>query len=122
MSLNLELNPELEARLVAEADRQGCSTDHYTQRLLEQHLPGLSKKQERAMVKDRLKAIALLQSWIDEGDGEEEEGFSDDLLVRLDSRSLVLRQAGIFAGDDMLEVIQEQIDRDRQQNHFEAED
>jgi hypothetical protein len=106
--MNLELNSELEARLVAEADRQGCSTDHYTQRLLEQHLPGLSEKQERA-------------SWIDEGDGEE-EGFSDDLLVRLDSRSLVLRQAGIFAGDDMLEVIQEQIDRDRQQNHFEAED
>jgi hypothetical protein len=112
--MNLELNPDLEARLVAEADRQGCSTDHYTQRLLGQHLPGLSKKQERA--------IALLQSWIDEGDGAEEEGFSDDLLVRLDSRSLVLRQAGIFAGDDMLVVIQEQIDRDRQQNHFEAED
>jgi hypothetical protein len=108
--MNLELNPDLEARLVAEADRQGCSTDHYTQRLLGQHLPGLSKKQERA--------IALLQSWIDDG----EEGFSDDLLGRLDSRSLVLRQAGIFAGDDMLEVIQEQIDRDRRQNHFEAED
>jgi hypothetical protein len=120
--MNLELNPELEARLVAEADRQGCSAGQYTQRLLEQNLPGLSKEQEKAMVKDRLKAIALLQSWMDEGDGEAEEGFSDELLSRLGARSLLLRQAGIFAGDDMLVVIQEQIDRDRRQNHFEAED
>jgi hypothetical protein len=78
--MNLELNPDLEARLVAEADRQGCSTDHYTQRLLEQHLPGLSKKQERA--------IALLQSWIDEGDGEEQAETLDYLIEALDADRL----------------------------------
>ncbi len=78
--MNLELNPELEARLVAEADRQGCSADQYTQRLLEQNLPGLSKKQE--------KAIALLQSWIDEGDGEEQAETLDYLIEALDADRL----------------------------------
>jgi hypothetical protein len=46
----------------------------------------------------------------------------DTWLSRSDSRSVLLSQAGIFAGDEMLVAIQEQIDRDRRQNHFEAED
>jgi hypothetical protein len=37
----------------------------------------------------------------------------DDWLRRGDSRSVLLSQAGIFAGDDMLMAIQEQIDIDR---------
>jgi Helix-turn-helix domain len=45
----------------------------------------------------------------------------DDWLRRGDSRSVLLSQAGIFAGDDMLMAIQEQIDIDRQQNRFEDE-
>ena len=80
MSLNLELNPELEARLMVEADRQGCSANHYTQRLLEQHLSGRSKKQEQA--------IALLQSWIDEGDGEEQAETLNYLIEALDADRL----------------------------------
>jgi hypothetical protein len=82
MNLNLELNPELEVRLVAEADRQGCSAEQYIQKLLEQHLPG------RAMVKDPLRAIALLQSWIDEGDGEEQAETLDYLIEVLDADRL----------------------------------
>jgi Helix-turn-helix domain len=46
----------------------------------------------------------------------------DTWLSRSDSRSVLLSQAGIFAGDEMLVAIQEQIDRDRQQNRFEADD
>jgi hypothetical protein len=46
----------------------------------------------------------------------------DSWLSRSDSRSVLLSQAGIFAGDEMLVAIQEQIDRDRQQNRFEADD
>jgi hypothetical protein len=79
MSFNLELNPELEARLVAEADRSGCSAEHYAQRLLEEHLPQPSK-QERA--------IALLQSWIDEGDGGEQAETLDYLIEVLDADRL----------------------------------
>jgi hypothetical protein len=45
----------------------------------------------------------------------------DDWLRRGDSRSVLLSQAGIFAGDEMLIAIQEQIDIDRQQNRFEDE-
>ncbi len=45
----------------------------------------------------------------------------DDWLCRRDSRSILLSQAGIFAGDEMLVEIQEQIDRDRQENRVESE-
>jgi hypothetical protein len=45
----------------------------------------------------------------------------DDWLGRRDSRSILLSQAGIFAGDEMLVEIQEQIDRDRRQSHVESE-
>jgi hypothetical protein len=46
----------------------------------------------------------------------------DAWLSRSDSRNVLLSQAGIFVGDEMLVAIQEQIDRDRQQNRFEADD
>jgi hypothetical protein len=45
----------------------------------------------------------------------------DDWLSRRDSRSILLSQAGIFADDETLPLIQEQIDRDRQQNRCEDE-
>ena len=45
----------------------------------------------------------------------------DDWLRRSDSRSILLSQAGVFAGDEMLVEIQEQIDRDRQQAILESE-
>ncbi len=45
----------------------------------------------------------------------------DDWLRRGDSRTVLLSQAGIFAEDEMLIAIQDQIDRDRQQNRFEDE-
>jgi Helix-turn-helix domain len=43
----------------------------------------------------------------------------DDWLSRRDSRNILLSQAGIFADDEALPLIQEQIDRDRQENRFE---
>ena len=45
----------------------------------------------------------------------------DDWLRRSDSRSILLSQAGVFAGDEMLVEIQEKIDRDRQQAIMESE-
>jgi hypothetical protein len=79
MNFNLDLNPDLEARLTAEADRQGYSADDYAQHLLDQHLPAPSKQQQ---------AIALLQSWIDEGDGNEQAETLDYLIHALDADRL----------------------------------
>jgi hypothetical protein len=78
MNFNLELNPELEARLTAAADRQGCAADQYEQ-LLAQHLPATSRQ-------DR--AVALLQSWMDEGDVEEQTATLDYLIQALDADRL----------------------------------
>jgi hypothetical protein len=79
MNFNLELNPELAARLMAEADRRGCSTDQCTQQLLAHHLP-VASQQDRA--------VALLQSWIDEGDVEEQTETLDYLIRTLDADRL----------------------------------
>jgi hypothetical protein len=45
----------------------------------------------------------------------------DDWLGRPDDRSILLRQAGIFAHDETLQAMQDGIDRDRQQNRFGSE-
>jgi site-specific recombinase len=79
MNFNLELNPELEARLMVAADRQGCAADQYAQQLLAQHLPATSRQ-------DR--AVALLQSWMDEGDVEEQTATLDYLIQALDADRL----------------------------------
>jgi excisionase family DNA binding protein len=46
----------------------------------------------------------------------------DDWLRCRDSRTILLQQAGIFAQDETLEVIQAKIDRDRQQSTLETDD
>jgi hypothetical protein len=79
MNFNLELNPELEARLTAAADRQGCAADQYAQQLLAQHLPATSRQDQ---------AVALLQSWMDEGDVEEQTVTLDYLIQALDADRL----------------------------------
>ena len=48
-------------------------------------------------------------------------GAIDDWLSRKDDRSILLKQAGIFAHDETLSALQDQIDRDRQENRFEPE-
>jgi excisionase family DNA binding protein len=45
----------------------------------------------------------------------------DDWLCRRDSRTVLLRQAGVFAQDETLEALQAQIDRDRQQLTLEVD-
>lgn len=61
--MTLTLPPDLERRVAEEAERQGLKADEYALQLLEKHFPP----------EDRRKAlVALLQSWIDEGDEEEQ--------------------------------------------------
>jgi predicted HicB family RNase H-like nuclease len=64
MTLRLHLPPELEQRLIQEAKRQGLSLDAYTLKPLDTHLPPKDQ---------RLGLVALLDTWIAEGDSEEQQ-------------------------------------------------
>ena len=59
----LTLPPDLERRVAQEAGRQGLKADEYALHLLEKHLPPEDHRTALA---------ALLQSWIDEGDEQEQ--------------------------------------------------
>jgi hypothetical protein len=65
----------LEARLIQEAEHQGMPVDELAMRLLEQQLP----------LKDRAAAaVALLQSWMEDEDVEEQRETGDYLIRALD--------------------------------------
>jgi hypothetical protein len=83
MTLTLHLPPELEQRLIQEAKRQGLSLDTYTLQLLDK---SLSPKDRRTEL------VTLLQSWIDEGDREEQRETGEYLIRALDEDRLADRQ------------------------------
>ncbi|GEM_PF-324246 len=74
-TITLTLDSELGQRLLQESSRHGLSPEQYAVRALEEHI--LRTERER-----REKAIALVQSWIDEGD-EEEQKETWEYLVRV---------------------------------------
>lgn len=75
MDVTVNLSPELARRLQSAAEKRGRPADAYVVQLLEQHLPrecraaGLS---------------ALIQSWIDDGDAEEQRETFEFLVRALD--------------------------------------
>jgi plasmid stability protein len=75
MTLNLNLPSDLAKRLRLAAERQGVSDDAYAVQLLERHLPSKQRQAE---------LIALLQSWIDAPDVEEQQQTGDYLIRALD--------------------------------------
>jgi hypothetical protein len=75
MTLTLELTTELERRLAQEARRVGVAPDQYALRLLEQHL---APKDRRAEL------VALLDSWLEDEDAEEQAETLEDLVRGLD--------------------------------------
>lgn len=79
MTLTLPLTPDLERRLIQEGNRLGVAPEELALRLLDQHLlPG-----------DRRAALlALLQSWVEEGDLEEQKQTGDHLVRGLDVNRL----------------------------------
>jgi hypothetical protein len=83
MTLTLHLPPELEQRLKQEAKRQGRSLDAYALQLLDQSLPPKDRQTE---------LVTLLQSWIDEGDPEEQRETGEYLIRTLDADRLSDRQ------------------------------
>lgn len=75
MTLTLTLPSNIEQRLQQEAKRQGLPADEYAVQLLNEHLPVQDKREE---------LVAILQSWIDEEDGEEQRETGDYLITALD--------------------------------------
>ena len=79
MTLTLSLPPDLEERLQHEAERQGLPVAALTLRLLDQHLPSKDPREE---------LVELLQSWIEEGDAQEQKETGEYLIETLDKDRL----------------------------------
>jgi hypothetical protein len=73
MTLTLNLPSDLEQRLLEEASRLGVPPAQVALAALEERLLHRDQRQD---------AIAMLKSWVDEGD-EEEDRATGDLLIRL---------------------------------------
>ncbi len=82
MTLTLHLPPELEQRLAQEATRHGLALDAYTLQLLDQSLPPTDRRTE---------LVTLLQSWIEEGNPEEQQETGEYLIRALDADRLADR-------------------------------
>ena len=83
MTLTLHLPPELEQRLAQAAKRQGLALDAYTLQVLEKSLAPKDRQPE---------LVTVLQSWIDEGDPEEQRETGEYLIRVLDEDRLADRQ------------------------------
>lgn len=75
MTLTLQLSPELESRLQAEAGRLSMPVDAYALEILTRSLPPYDR---------RSSAVALLESWIGEADFDEQKETGDHLVDSLD--------------------------------------
>jgi hypothetical protein len=79
MTLVLQLPPELERRLAAEAERQGVSLSDYALQLLTDNLQPHDRSKQ---------LVAMLQSWQDEEDPTEQQTTADFLIKALDEDRL----------------------------------
>ena len=79
MTLELVLPPELEARISYQAEQMGITPLEYVLQRLDACTPAPQKNAE---------AIALLQSWIDTDDPEEQKETGDFLIEALDKDRL----------------------------------
>lgn len=75
MALTLKLSAGDEEQLEIEASQQGLSATEYARRLLEEHL-----RQKRRQTE----VIAQIESWIVDGDEEEQRETGDYLIEALD--------------------------------------
>ena len=82
MTLTLHLPSELEQRLTQAAKRHGLALDAYTIQLLDKSLPPKECRTE---------LVTLLQSWIDEGNPEEQQETGEYLIRALDEDRLADR-------------------------------
>lgn len=75
MTLTVHLPEDLERRLVREAERHGVGLETYAVQLLEEHVP----RSDRAA-----RASALLRSWVEDGDPQEQKETGEYLIRVLD--------------------------------------
>lgn len=75
MTLTVHLPEDLERRLVREAERHGVGLETYAVQLLEEHVP----PSDRAA-----RVSALLRSWIEDGDPQEQRETGEYLIRALD--------------------------------------
>jgi hypothetical protein len=83
MMLNVDLTPELEERLRREAERNGVPEAECIVRILDAHLPCVSR---------RAQAVAMLQSWLDGKDADDQRETGDYLVRVLDEDRLSERK------------------------------
>ncbi len=83
MTLTLEIKPEMVKRLQDEAARQGVPLEDYTRRLLERSLPPESHGGG---------LVELIDSWIEQGDEEEQKETAEYLIRVLDEDRLSNRK------------------------------
>jgi len=83
MMLTVHLPRDLAKRLQHEAERQGIPADTLTLQLLDQHLPANEAPG---------KLMALLQSWIEENDAQEQRETGEYLVQALDEDRLSERR------------------------------
>lgn len=75
MTLTVHLPEDLERRLAKAAERQGVGLEAYAVQLLEEHVP----PSDRAG-----RVAALLRSWIEQGDPQEQSETGEYLIHALD--------------------------------------
>ncbi|MDX2029436.1 MAG: hypothetical protein SF339_02125 [Blastocatellia bacterium] len=80
MSLVLATAPEFEHRLKMQADREGLPPEQYALKILDEHMEQTERER-------RERAIALLQSWIQEAP-DLEEGYDEEFFRTLDQDRL----------------------------------
>jgi hypothetical protein len=78
MSIQIELRPEIEAELAVQARKMGVPVIQYVQRILEQHVPGLSLESSRTP-EQRAKAF---DDWADSFPYRRSAPLSDDAISR----------------------------------------
>ncbi len=79
ITLNIELSPQEEAWLAAQSARQGVSADEVIKRMIDTQLPSTvmqettQRPSQAELDAEKAAAIALLDAWIAEGAGADEE-------------------------------------------------
>jgi hypothetical protein len=82
MTIQVELNPEMEALLIAEAQAQGIALEKYAQRLLQEALDSRPRRRSRASQDEFRRFLDALASKAPNAPQLRTETFSRDMIYR----------------------------------------
>jgi hypothetical protein len=82
MTIQVELNPEMEALLIAEAQAQGIALEKYAQRLLQEALDSRPRRRSRASQDEFRRFLDALASKAPNAPQLLTETFSRDMIYR----------------------------------------